>query len=129
MLRGFDDFITGEDENEEEDDFKATEVEKNDEQGIYDSLQLLYCFLLLGSEKLLGSCKLCRKSSSCYISSWQASRIYPCGQGATKVDKATIRKRSKKFEVVDGMLHYKEEKGNSMNLRQGISFINCLHYK
>jgi len=38
LLRGFDDFITGEDENEEEDDFKATEVEKNDEQRIYDKV-------------------------------------------------------------------------------------------
>ena len=38
LLRGVDDFITGEDENEEEDDFKATEVEKNDEQRIYDKV-------------------------------------------------------------------------------------------
>ena len=49
-----------------------------------------------------------------------ASR-YP--EDASKVDKATIRKRSKKFEVVDGVLHYKESKGNSVNLRQ----VSCMN--
>ena len=33
---------------------------------------------------------------------------YP--EGTTKADKATIRKWSKKFEVVNGVLHYKESK-------------------
>jgi len=55
-----------------------------------------------------------------------ASR-YPEG-AATKADKATSKKRSKKFEVVDGILHYKEKKGNSMNLRQ-VSAMNRLNYK
>ena len=54
-----------------------------------------------------------------------ASR-YP--EGATKADKATSKKRSKKVEVVDGILHYKEKKGNSMNLRQ-VSSMNRLNYK
>ena len=54
-----------------------------------------------------------------------ASR-YP--EGATKADKATSKKRSKKVEVVDGVLHYKEKKGNSMNLRQ-VSSMNRLNYK
>ena len=54
-----------------------------------------------------------------------ASR-YP--EGAIKADKATIRKRSKKFEVVDGILHYQEKKGNTMNLRQ-VSSMNRLNYK
>ena len=47
-----------------------------------------------------------------------ASR-YP--QGATKADKATIRKRSKKFEVLDCILHYKEKKGNSVKEEQLIN--------
>ena len=43
--------------------------------------------------------------------------------GATKADKATIRKRAKKFEVVDGVLHYKENKASTVNLRQ-VSSLN-----
>ena len=63
------------DENEEENDCKATK-EKDDEKRVYDEV----CSYLTASR-------------------------YP--EDATKADKATIRKRSKKFEVVDGVLHYK----------------------
>ncbi len=38
---------------------------------------------------------------------------------ATKADKATIRKRAKKFQVVDGILHYKQvSKDGTLTLRQ-----------
>ena len=74
------------DENEEENDCKATK-KKDDEKRVYDE-----------------------------VYSYLTASHYP--EDATKADKATIRKRSKKFEVVDGVLHYKESKGNSVNLRQ-----------
>ena len=72
-----------ENENEEEDDFKATKTE------IRSTTKFTVTLLLLATQKVL-----------------------------PKADKETIRKRSKKFEVVDGILDYKEKKGNSMNLRQ-----------
>ena len=60
------------------------------------------------------------------VYSYLTASRYP--EGAIKADKATIRKRSKKFEVVDGILHYQEKKGNTMNLRQ-VSSMNRLNYK
>ncbi len=38
------------------------------------------------------------------VYAYLTSSRYP--ENATKADKATIRKRAKKFQVVDGILHY-----------------------
>ena len=46
--------------------------------------------------------------------------IHPIG--CTKAEKAVIRKRAKKFELVGGVLHYKDERNGELILRQVISF-------
>ena len=51
---------------------------------------------------------------------------YP--EGAEKPDKAVIRKRSKKFEVVDGCLMYKDKRQGRDILRQ-VSHFHHPHLK
>ena len=49
--------------------------------------------------------------------SYLANGSYPVS--ATKMEKGVIRKRAKKFHIVDGGLHYKEMlKGGQQRLRQ-----------
>lgn len=79
--------VKREDENIEENNFKATKMEKDDKQRIYNK-----------------------------VYSYLTAFRYP--QRATKADKTTIRKQSKKFGVLDCILHYKEKKGNSVNEEQ-----------
>ena len=90
-------------------------MEKDDEQRIYDEV---YSYLTASRYRVANFVVDPAVVTYHHGKLQEPALVAPCGQGATKVDKATIRKRSKKFEVVDGILHYKEEKGNSMNLRQ-----------
>ena len=58
------------------------------------------------------------------VQDYLASRRYP--KTATKVEKGVIRKRGKKFLLVDGVLHYKQSvKGGKQRLRQ--VRVNNLH--
>ena len=51
------------------------------------------------------------------VQDYLANGTYP--EGATKAGKAVIRKRAKKFQLVDGVLHYKETlKTGQLRLRQ-----------
>ena len=58
------------------------------------------------------------------VQDYLASGRYP--ETATKVEKGVIRKRAKKFLLVDGVLHYKQSvKGGEQRLRQ--VRVNNLH--
>ena len=51
------------------------------------------------------------------VQDYLANGTYP--EGATKAVKGVIRKRAKKFQLVDGVLHYKETlKTGQLRLRQ-----------
>ena len=51
------------------------------------------------------------------VQDYLANGTYP--PGATKAEKGVIRKRAKKFQLVDGILHYKETlKAGQLRLRQ-----------
>ena len=49
-----------------------------------------------------------------------SAKAYPIG--CTKAERAVIRKRAKMFELVGGVLHYKDERDGESILRQVISF-------
>ncbi len=53
------------------------------------------------------------------------SRQYP--EAATKAEKAVIRKRSKSFAVVNGIIHHKDKKDGEERLRQ-VSCFSLLSY-